>query len=418
MIRLLIKSDLAQAASLVAMAYPGMQIAEAEAQDGFIERLIFEIESENNFRFYGLFTEQNELLGMYKLHELQGNVNGEIVRVFGIGMVAVHFFHKKEGIAKQLLQHFHELARQERVGLVSLYPFNTSFYQKMGYGYGPTRYQYKLKPASFPSNGDRKKVVLLSPSNEEEIVAVYNKFAAMHHGMMERTWHERTLIKKKASYYAGVYEDNELIGAIAYTLQPVKDSHFLHSEMNVLEWVWTKPSAFQDICAWINSQQDQIDRVLVRTHDESLLYQLEDPRNDSNRLIPSVYHEVGAVGTGVMYRISSIEEFVEQVNFHLLDRPGSPVTISLFVQDSFIQEQNGSYELTFSGDSWSIEKSSISSEEADLGIVISDLSSWWMGCATLEKLVQYGKVELNNWSAKDLDRWFMPNSKPVCLTSF
>ena len=395
-----------------------MQISAEEAQNAFIERLIFEIESENNLKFYGLFNEQNELLGLYKLHDLKGNVNGKIVRILGIGMVAVHFFHKKEGIAKQLLQHFHELARQENVGLVSLYPFNTSFYQKMGYGYGPTRYQYKLKPASFPNSGDRKKVVMLSPDNEEEIVATYNKFVSLHHGMIERTWHERTLIKKKVSYYAGVYEDNELVGALAYTLQPVKDSHFLHHEMNILEWVWTKPSTFIDICTWIHSQQDQVDGVLIRTHDESLIYQFEDPRNDSNRLIPSVYHEIATVGTGIMYRISSIGSFVQQTNFNSLVRPDNPVTISLFVQDSFIKEQNGSYHLLFSEDSWTIEKSSVSREEVDLNIAISDLSSWWMGCVSLEQLVQYGKVEVNNWPVKQLDRWFMPNAKPICLTSF
>ncbi|MGN7387447.1 GNAT family N-acetyltransferase [Sporosarcina sp. SAFN-015] len=418
MIRLVNTNDLEQAASLVTMAYPGMQISGEEAQKGFIERLTLEIESENNLKYYGLFNEQNELLGLYKLHDLNGNVNGKMIRIWGIGTVAVHFFHKKEGIAKQLLQHFHELARQENVGIVSLYPFSTSFYQKMGYGYGPTRYQYKLKPASFPNSGDRKKVVMLSPANEEEIVAVYNEFVSMHHGMIERTWHERNLIKKKATYYAGVYEGKELVGALAYTLQPVKDSHFLHHEMNIFEWIWTKPSAFIDMCTWIHSQQDQVDRVYVRTQDESLIYQLEDPKNDSNRLIPSVYHEIGTVGTGLMYRISSITSFVEQTNFHSLERPDGPVSISLFVQDSFIQEQNGSFRLTFTEDCWNIEKLSNSMEEVDLCISISDLSSWWMGCVSLEKLAEYGKVEVNNWHAKQLDRWFMPSSKPVCLTSF
>ncbi|MEZ7171731.1 enhanced intracellular survival protein Eis [Sporosarcina sp. OR05] len=418
MIRLLTKSNTKQAATLLAMAYPGMQIAGEEAQQAFIERLNLEIETENNLSFYGLFTEQNELVGTYKLHDLQGNVNGKIVRVWGIGTVGVHFFHKKEGIAKRLLQHFHEMARSENVGIVALYPFNTTFYQKMGYGYGPTRYQYKLKPASFPSSGDRKKVIMLSPENEEEIVAVYNKFASLHHGMIERTWHERNLIKKKATYYAGVYEGDELVGALAYALLPVKDSHFLHHEMTIFEWVWTKPSAFMDLCAWIHSQQDQVERVIVRTHDESLIYQLEDPRNDSNRLIPSVYHEIGTVGIGLMYRISSIESFVQQTNFHSLERPDHPATISLFVQDTFIPQQNGSYHLSFSQDRWSIEKSSDSLEEVDLSIAISDLSSWWMGCVSMEQLVHYGKVNADKLSARQLDRWFKPESKPVCLTSF
>ncbi|MCG3088953.1 GNAT family N-acetyltransferase [Sporosarcina cyprini] len=417
MIRLLTENDVAQAVSVIAMAYPGMQLSTVEAQNAFMERLRVELEADNNLKYYGLFDEQDELRGLYKLHELNANVNGKLVRTWGIGTVAVHIHYKKEGIAKQLLQHFHELARQEDIGIVSLYPFHTSFYQKMGYGYGPTRYQYKFKPSSFPSSGNRKKVVQLSNAYEDEMVAIYNKFVSMHHGMMERTWLERFQIKKSVSYYAGVYEDNDLVGVLSYILQPVKDSHFLNHEMNILEWIWTKPSAFRDMCAWIHSQQDQVDRVVVRTHDESLIYQLDDPRNDSNRLIPSVYHEIGTAGTGLMYRMTSITSFVQETNFHSLDRPDHPVTITLFVQDTFLPEQNGCYQITFNEISWSIKKVE-DCMNVDLRLMVSDLSSWWMGCVSLEQLVQYGKVEVKNWPATQMDRWFMPRTKPVCLSSF
>jgi len=417
MIRLLTQNDMEQAASIVATAYPGMNISQALPQADFVERLKLEQSAVNDLRYYGLFQE-DYLIGLYRLHDLQGNVNGSMIRIFGIGMVAVSLFHKKERIAFQLLQHFHELASKENVSLVSLYPFNTGFYRKMGYGYGPTRYQYKLKPASFPSSGDKQLVKLLSPANEEEIVQLYNEYATTHHGMIKRTWNERNLIKKKASYYAGVYEDGKLEGAIAYILQPVKDSHFLHQELVVFEWFWTNPSAFLDICTWLNSQQDQVDRVVIRTHDESFMYQLEDPRNDSNHMIPSVYHEVAQVGTGLMYRIQSVEEFVEQTNFSSNSRPQENVSISIYINDSFSPKQHGGYSLKFNG-VWKIERISNTQTSADLNISIEDLSSWWMGCISLQKMIEFGKVELNHdWSARDLDYWFQPPSKPICLTSF
>ncbi|WP_075619782.1 GNAT family N-acetyltransferase [Paenisporosarcina indica] len=418
MIRLLTQKDIKQATEIVAMAYPGMNISQATQQAEFAERLTTEQVTDNDLRYYGFFDEENKLVGLYRLHDFLGNINGKMVRQFGIGMVAVHLFHKKERIAFHLLQHFHELAQNEQVSLVSLYPFNTGFYRKMGYGYGPTRYQYKLKPTSFPSGGDKHRVKLLSPAIEEEIVQLYNEYAATHHGMIKRTWNERNLIKKKASYYAGVYEEDKLVGAIAYILQPVKDSHFLHHELVVFEWFWIKPSAFLAISAWLNSQQDQVERVIIRTQDEAFMYQLEDPRNDSNRMIPSVYHEVAQVGTGLMYRLISVEEFVKQSNFSSNVRPDKFVSMSIFVEDSFSQEIQGGYKLTCKNNIWEVEPSVITQTLADLSISINDLSSWWMGCISLEQLIKYGKVELNDGSARDLDSWFKPNMKPICFTSF
>ncbi|MFX3673899.1 MAG: enhanced intracellular survival protein Eis [Paenisporosarcina sp.] len=418
MIRLLKSEDMMEAALICAKAYPAMNITEESQQKAFIDRLILEQETENDLTYFGLFSESEELIGLYRLHDFHGNVNGKMIRLFGIGMVAVHFFHKKERIAYQLLQHFHSLAAEEKVALVSLYPFDPSFYHKMGYGYGPTRYQYRLKPTSFPSNGSKQNVVSLSPKNEEEIVETYNHFASLHHGMIERTWNERNLIRKKASYYAGVYEDDKLIGAVAYRLEPIKDSHFLHHDLIVYEWMWTTPNAFLDICAWLNSQKNQVDRIVIRTHDESFMYQLNDVKNDSNQLIPSVYHEVANVGSGLMYRITSVEKFVELTNFHGLARPDKEISITLFIMDSFNTEQHGSYKLSCNGAVWKTERTEISEEETNLALTISDLSSWWMGCVSLTQYVNYGKIQVKNCSVSDLDHWFKPLSKPICLTSF
>lgn len=418
MIRLLKKEDMMDAVLICAKAYPGMNITEETQQSALMERFIVEQETENDLSYYGLFSDEEELLGLYRLHDFYGNVNGRRIRTFGIGMVAVHFFHKKEQIAYKLLKHYHSLAIEKNVGLVSLYPFNASFYYKMGYGYGPTRYQYRLKPTSFPARGVKEKVVSLSPDQEEQIVNLYNAFASSHHGMIERTWNERNLIRKKATYYAGVYEDDTLIGALAYRLEPVKDSHFLHHDMIVYEWIWSKPSAFMDISAWLHSQQDQVDRIVIRTHDESFMYQLNDARNDSNRLIPSVYHEVAQVGSGLMYRIISVENFIETTNFQSLDRPEQGTSITLYVNDTFQSEQAGGYKLTYDGVNWEAVKNQISEEKANVSLSISDLSSWWMGCVSLEQFVHYGKVQVNECNTTDLDRWFKPKSKPICLTSF
>ncbi|WP_026023043.1 sterol carrier protein domain-containing protein [Paenisporosarcina sp. TG20] len=148
------------------------------------------------------------------------------------------------------------------------------------------------------------------------------------------------------------------------------------------------------------------------------MYQLNDPRNDTNRLIPSVYHEVAQVGSGLMYRITSIENFVKLTSFRSLPRPVKPVSITLFVNDPFMMQQNGGYKLTFIDDSWNVVRIEVSEKEANVVLSISDLSSWWMGCVSLTQFVHYGRTSVNDYSASDLDKWFKPHTKPICLTSF
>lgn len=418
MIRLLQTVDLKQAADIASLAYPGMQIQSDEKKKEFIERLATEQNEDNGIQFFGCFDDQGELLGIFRVNDFECNINGKFQRIFGIGMVAVHLLHKKEKVAFQLLSHFHNYARQENVALVSLYPFNPSFYRKMGYGYGPLRYEFKFKPSELIADGNKRHVKFLSPSDEDSIVSLYNDYAQNNHGMLKRTWKEREYIKARKTYYVGVEEGNLLVGALSFTLEPVKDSHFLHQHMIVHEWIWSNASAYKQLASWLNSQQDQVDRVIFRTNDQSFVYSLSNPLNDSNHVIPSVYHEVATAGSGIMYRITNIESFVNGTNFNGLARPQENTKILLAVEDTFIAEQQGVYELSYSRDQWEIQKVEKTHELVNLTIGIHNLSSWWMGCVTLESLYNYGEAEIHRLDPKMLDEWFKPKNGPICFTAF
>jgi len=418
MIRLLQTEDLKQAADIASLAYPGMLIQSDEKKKEFMERLATEQDEDNGIQFFGCFDEQDELLGIFRVNDFECNINGKFQRIFGIGMVAVHLLHKKEKIAFQLLSHFHAYARQENVALVSLYPFNPSFYRKMGYGYGPLRYEFKFKPGELIADGNKSQVKFLTPSDEDAIVSLYNEYAQNNHGMLKRTWKEKQYIKTRKTYYVGVEEGNRLVGALAFTLDPVKDSHFLHQHMIIHEWIWSNPSAYKQLASWVSSQQDQVDRIIFRTNDQSFLYSLSNPLNDSNHVIPSVYHEVATTGSGIMYRITNIESFVNGTNFHGQGRPQENTKIILEIKDSFIAEQHGVYELSFSSEQWEIHKVEKTDELVNVIIGIHDLSSWWMGCVTLESLYNCGEAEVHQQDPKKLDEWFKPRNGPICFTTF
>lgn len=418
LIRLLEKQDFEQAVNIYSLAYPGMGLQSTEKKTTYGERLIKEQEEQTGIHYFGYYGPNEELLGVYALHDFEGNVNGKFQRVFGIGMVAVHLLHKKEKIAFKLLSHFHAYARQENVALVTLYPFNPSFYQKMGYGFGPARFEFKIKPNVLITDGEKGLVKFLTADDEEAIVQLYNDYAEKHHGMMKRTWSERQHIKNGMKQYVGVEENGELIGAIAFALQPVKDSNFIHHHLVVFEWIWTKPRAYKQLASWLQSQQDQVDRIIFRTNDKSFMHALTNPSNDSNRIIPSVYHEVATTGIGLMYRITNVIDFIDELNFQSIRKPDHNIKLFIYVEDTFIKEQSGLYEVIYNGDFWNATKLSKSKEEANLQIGIHDLSSWWMGCVSLQALYDYGVVTINNIDIKMLDEWFKPQNSPICFTAF
>lgn len=415
MIRLLEENDLTTAIDIVSLAYPGMNIQTPESKKDFVNRLINEQKQRTDVKFFGYF-KQEEMIGVYRVSEFACNVNGEFQRVFGLGMVAVHLLHKKEKVAFQMLSNFHAYARQEGVALVSLYPFNPSFYRKMGYGYGPLKYEFRLIPHAF-KGGAKEHVTFLSPADEDDIVSLYDRYAKENHGMFKRTWVEKDRIKNAATNYVGVYEGEILVGALAFTLQPVKDSHFLHQHMIVHEWIWTTPRAFQQLASWLSSQQDQVERIIIRTHDKSFLYSLEQPLNDSNHLIPSVNHEVATTGAGIMYRIVHIPSFVQAMNDQQLRRPNENTRILLEVKDSFLGEQDGIFELRYHEQCWTATKIE-TTEAAHVSIRIGDLSAWWMGCVSITELIKYGQVVINKLDSHKLDEWFKPTNSPICYTSF
>ena len=197
MIRLLQSKDLKQATDIAALAYPGMQIQSDEKKKEFMERLGTEQNEDNGIQFFGCFEEQGDLLGIFRVNDFESNINGKFQRIFGIGMVAVHLLHKKEKVAFQILAYFHNYARQENVALVSLYPFNPSFYRKMGYGYGPLRYEFKFKPAELISDGNKSQVKFLTPSDEDAIVSLYNEYAQNNHGMLKELGRKKNILKRE-----------------------------------------------------------------------------------------------------------------------------------------------------------------------------------------------------------------------------
>nr|NIV36534.1 GNAT family N-acetyltransferase [Anaerolineae bacterium] len=138
--------DFDAAARIFGDAYPGFKIASEEERKRFSERARKLHKEEPTAHFHGLFRD-GELLGMMCFYDFAANFHQARILVGGIGQVAVALPHKKEHVAKEMMRYFLRHYRDRAAPLTALYPFRPDFYRKMGFGYGTSMNQYRVRPS-------------------------------------------------------------------------------------------------------------------------------------------------------------------------------------------------------------------------------------------------------------------------------
>jgi predicted acetyltransferase len=132
-IRPLVKADLPAFTLIAANAYPGMQLNSAQDRQRWSERMWQAQQESPTTQLYGAF--QNEMLvGGMRLLDFRANILSQWLAVGGVGGVAVDLLHKKEHVAKHLIEYFLEHYHQRGTALTMLYPFRPDFYKHMGFG--------------------------------------------------------------------------------------------------------------------------------------------------------------------------------------------------------------------------------------------------------------------------------------------
>ncbi|MDQ0157633.1 sterol carrier protein domain-containing protein [Robertmurraya andreesenii] len=183
----------------------------------------------------------------------------------------------------------------------------------------------------------------------------------------------------------------------------------------IKEIIYQNPQALSKLSTFLNSQNDQISRIELTTQDDAVEFFIHDPRNGSNRLIPSVYHESNSAGVGLMYRIIDIEKFIEQLSEHSFNH--ETVKLAINIIDSFVEKNSRRVVINFHEGKAAV----IQEDKADVEITIdiSDLSSLLMGAIRFQKLYQYGRVEVSKVEkVSEIDRLFSNMPKPLCTTAF
>jgi predicted acetyltransferase len=412
-IRKLTNEEIRTYVDIVINAYPGIMQNTPDFKDRFYTNLVDLQEHEESIDFFGLFRD-GKLIGGMRIHYFKMNLYSKRIDVGGIGLVAVDLLHKKEKVAKELIQYFITYFQTLGTSLVMLYPFRPDFYKKMGFGYGPKMNQYQVEPIHFPNEVSKEGITFLNETHKEQIRDCYNRYSAKTHGMIDKTDHElNSIFKNPNNKLVGYMNKGELEGYLRFSFKKVSDDNFLTNNLVIHELIYENPLALAKLNTFIHTQADQIQRVIVHSVDEFLPFMFSDARNGSNQMIPSVYHETNTSGVGLMYRIIDIEKFLLQLkNFEQLN-----LDFKLKVYDSFLTSDPITKIVNLQEGQVTISDNQ--EYDFEIEIDISNLSSLLMGVIDVNRLYQYGLLKIDNIKYLDIvDKLLRNNKQPVCVTAF
>lgn len=143
-----------------------------------------------------------------------------------------------------------------------LYPFRTDFYKKMGFGMGTKMSKYRIPPGNFPKGAGKAHLFFAKQDDREAIAACYQRFMRTVNGRIERSREEISRMVEHPDHRTVCFrKDGMVLGYMVYTFKNVNEENMMQNDMIIKEWVYETPEALHEMCSFLHSQSDQINRV-------------------------------------------------------------------------------------------------------------------------------------------------------------
>ncbi|MGM7703184.1 GNAT family N-acetyltransferase [Pseudalkalibacillus sp. Hm43] len=400
---------------IVSRSYPGMKVVSDDDIQKMTDRFIDIQENDTTKALYGAY-QSGKLVGGMLFHDFEMMFYGQKVPVGGIGMVAVDLLHKKERVAKTMLEYFHQHYLERGVYMTALYPFRPDFYKKMGYGYGTKKDRYRVQPQHLPKGPSKSHIAYISLGQIGDLVTFYNKMAVQTHGLMIRSEKDfEKPMKQPGNYTIGYIDNGEIKGYAGFSFKSETRDSFLQNDILIHEFMYEDSEVLSEMLTFFHSQQDQIRSIYFDTQDEHFHHLLTDPSNGSGHLIPHAFHESNTQGVGLMYRVLDTEKFMDSVKGHHFN--GVELALEIKVSDTFLPENDKRFYVHFEDGKMTIQKETKTDVAIELDI--ADFSSMLMGVLPFHALYTYGKAKISDpaYVAK-VTQLFYTHQKPVCFNRF
>lgn len=407
------EADWDQFTTIAINAYPGIRVTDAAGRQRFKERGQ-KMHADPIITVMGLF-EADEMRGIMRLYDFTMKLHGTKMLVGGIGGVGVDLLHKKEHIAYDLVQFFQAHYREKGAALVTLYPFRPDFYKQMGYGYGRKINQYRIQPAALP-DGNRQNVTTLDAAHRQALADCYERILEASNGLMAQSDYELdSIFAAQNLHKLGYWDGDQLRGYLLFTFEPVPNGNFLRNNIIVRALMYEDAAALRGLLAFLRVQADQIETVILNTQKEDFHLLLPDPRNGSQNIIPSGYHESNTQGVGIMYRVIDMPRLFAQLADHNFG--GQSCNVQINLTDSFWPVCAGSWRVAVDNGRATLNPDI--PPNVAISLDIAEFSSLITGATTFRTLLAYGLAEISDTRYADtIHQLFYTPHKPICHTAF
>lgn len=342
---------------------------------------VYEGEKKEDFQYWvansttlGAY-EQNQIIGQLLVLPLNMTVHGMNMPMGGIGFVATYPEHRNKGVMKQLMQVALESMRQQGQLISLLAPFSVAFYRNFGWELFVDKVHYTIPNHAFPNFGKqfddvkRFSFAVLEKELFHDVMQFHNAMSLKKNGAMLRdiAWWKRIERREPTSHFAVVYENEEIVGYIRYTLQQLT--------FEIQDFIVKNYSAQTALWRFISAHAASVEKICgVTSVDEHMGFLFQQPQFDRE------------LTRDVMARIVDVEQFLQQYNWQEIEE-------NLYVQvvDPFCKWNEALYEINKSGEITIINEKSVNKEHI-LGLTINHLTALLLGYLTMERLVYLTNV--------------------------
>jgi hypothetical protein len=255
---------------------------------------------------------------------------------------------------------------------------------------------------------------LLGKEDKEALLACSRRVMERTHGMFAKTEFEaRMMLEAPSLRVAGFVKDGKVLGYLAFLFKPGKQ--VLQNPMEIVEWVYETPEALSELMTFLSSQADQVHEIIYNTQDENFHFLPLDPRNGTENLITSDSHETNASGIGLMYRALHVPGLFNTLREHRFG--GQTCKLKVTLRDSFLKKDKGSTTVHFIQGKPAVRPRG--GHEVEIRMDVAEFSSLLMGVVPFKTLLAYGLAEITKPRYADtVNRLFLTETKPICLTDF
>jgi len=365
--------------------------------------------------FVGYFDQNDTLVASMELFEFDMCFKGKQIPMGGVGYVATNFLRKKEKAAKALFEYATDYFLKKGIVLCALYPFNYSFYKKMGFGFATENYMFNMTPESIIRGDNKANLSYCRPEDREEVLDFYSRYAQVTHGMCINRSNDNTRIFRDNQVVI-CRKDGRITGYLCFRLVPVDLHVDKITDMVVSEMVYQDRETLNQFLTFLASQSDQIKRIRLYTTDPYVYYLSNDPDNGLNTAYNNGIQHLAHMCGGSMMKVLDLRAFFRQ-NDSFEEPVGSPIYVKLDIQDSFNKSNSGPVTLKIEGNKMEV----VQNPHTDVILTgdISDFTSFVLGSVPLVKLIEYSRLIISDEKyIPILQRCLGYEKKPVCFSYF